>query len=106
MKETGSDLRFFEGQLYRIINIDESEISTDVTSKIAGGRPATTYTSTYSNLPKGVEATDNSGYSTTFIGGCTVSGFCLCLLTLSSKVLLGKTTIPLILSFLSISQIL
>ena len=34
MKETGSELYFFEGQLDRIINIYESEISTDGTSKI------------------------------------------------------------------------
>ena len=74
IKETGSELCFFEWQLNRIINIDESEIYTDGTSKIAGGRPATTYTSTDSSLPKGVEATNKSGYSDTFIGGSTVAG--------------------------------
>ena len=74
MKETGSELYFFEEQLDRIINIDESEIFTDGTSKIAGGRPATTYTSTDSSLHKGVEATNKSGYSATFSGGSTVSG--------------------------------
>ena len=31
MKDTGSELYFFEGQLDRIINIYESEISTDGT---------------------------------------------------------------------------
>ena len=55
MKETGSEIYLFEGQLDRIINLDESEISTDVTSKISGGRPDTTYTSTDSSLPKGVD---------------------------------------------------
>ena len=103
MKETRSEIYFFEGQLDRIINLDELEISTDGTSKITGGRPATTYTSTDSSLPRGVEATNKSGYSATFIGGCTVSAR-LCLLTFSSKLLLGKTTIPSILSFLSIFQ--
>ena len=74
MKQTGCELYFFEGQLDRIINLDESEISTDGTSNIDGGRPATTYTSTDSSLPKGVEATNKSGYSATFIGGSTVAG--------------------------------
>ena len=74
MKETGSQLYLFEGQLDKIINLDESEISTDGTSKIAVGCPATTYTSTDSSLPKEVEATNKSGYIATFIGGSTVSG--------------------------------
>ena len=74
MKETGIEIYFFEGQLDRIINLDESEISTGGTSKINGGRPATTYTSTDSSLPKGVEATNKSNYGATFIGGSTVEG--------------------------------
>ena len=74
MKETGSELYLFQGQLDRIINLDESEISTDGTSNIAGGRSATTYTSTDSSLPKGVEAANKSGYSATFIGGSSVAG--------------------------------
>ena len=74
MKETGSELYLFEGQLDIIINLDESEISTDGTSNISGGGPATTYTSTDSSLPKGVEAANKSGYSSTFIGGSTVAG--------------------------------
>ena len=74
MKETWSEIYFFEGQLYRIINLDESEISTDGTSKISGGRPSNTYTSTGSSLPKGVEATNKSGYSATFMGGSSVAG--------------------------------
>ena len=74
MKETGRAISFFEGQLYRIINLDESEISTDGTSKIAGGRPATTYIYTDSSLPKGVEATNKSVYIATFIGGSSVAG--------------------------------
>ena len=74
MKETGGDLYLFEGQLDRTFILDESEICTDGTSKIDGGHPATTYTSTDSSLPKGFEATDKSGYSATFIGGSTVAG--------------------------------
>ena len=50
------------------------EISTNGTSKIDGGRPATTYTSTDSSLPKGIEATNKRGYSATFIGGSNVAG--------------------------------
>ena len=67
MKETGSEIYFFEGQLDRIINLDESEISTDGTSKIHGGRPDTTYTSTES------KATNKSGYSANFIKGYNVA---------------------------------
>ena len=74
MKEIGSELYFFEGKIDIIINLDESEISTDGTSKISGGRPATTYTSTDSIPPKGVEAMNKSGYSATFIGGYNVAG--------------------------------
>ena len=50
------------------------EISTDGTSKIAGGRPSNTYTSTDSSLPKGVDVTNKSGYIATFIGGSSVAG--------------------------------
>ena len=74
MKEIGSELYFFEGQLDKIINLDESEISTDSTSNIDGGRLATTYTSTDSSLPKGVESKNKRGYRATFIGGSTVEG--------------------------------
>ena len=103
MKETGSELYFFEGQLDRIINLDESEISTDGTSKIAGGRPATTYTSTYSSLPKGVETRTRAATSLILLGDLLLQAL-LCLLAFSSKVLLGKTTRPSVLSFSSISQ--
>ena len=74
MKETGSELYFFEGKLDRIINLDESEISTDGTSNISRGRPATTYTSTDSSPHKGVESKNKRGYRATFIGGSTVEG--------------------------------
>ena len=74
MKEVWSELYLFEGQLDRIVNLGELEISTYVTSKISGGRPATIYTSNDSSPPKGVEATNKSGYITTFIEGYTVAG--------------------------------
>ena len=74
MKETGSELYFFEGKLDRIINLDESEISTDGTSKISVGCTSTIYTSTDSSLPKGVEATNKSGYIANFIWVSTVAG--------------------------------
>ena len=39
MKE--GELVYCDGQTDRILNLDESEISTDGTSKLAGGRPVT-----------------------------------------------------------------
>ena len=40
------ELVFFDGQLERILNIDESEVTTDGTSKLTGGRLITKYYST------------------------------------------------------------
>ena len=49
-------------------------MSTDGTSKLDGGHPSTSYSSTDNSLPKSVQATNKSGYSATFIGGSTVAG--------------------------------
>ena len=46
IEEKKGELHFFDGQLYIIINLDESEVSTDGTSKLAGGRLSTSYSST------------------------------------------------------------
>lgn len=46
------EIAFIEGQTYRILNLDESEVSLDGTSKHSGGRPDTEYASTNSNIPK------------------------------------------------------
>jgi len=35
------ELVFLDGELDRILNIDESEVTTDGTNKLAGGRPVT-----------------------------------------------------------------
>ena len=74
IEEKKGELHFFDGQLHRIINLDESEVSTDGTSKLSGGRPSTSYSSTDKSIPKGAQATNKSGYSDTFIGGSTVAG--------------------------------
>ena len=74
IEEKKGELHFFDGQLHRIINLDESEVSTDGTSKLAGGLPSNSYSSTNNYLPKGVQETKKSGYIDTFIGGSTVAG--------------------------------
>ncbi|OEU17850.1 hypothetical protein FRACYDRAFT_238278 [Fragilariopsis cylindrus CCMP1102] len=68
------ELVFHPGQLDRILNIDESEVSTDGTSKLTGGRPVTEYCSRESSI-SGAEGSNKSGYSATFIGGSTMSGY-------------------------------
>ena len=57
------------------MNLDESEVSTDGTSKLAGGRPVTMLSPRDQSLPQGANSCNKSGYSATFIGGSTVSGW-------------------------------
>ena len=68
------ELVFFDGQLEQILNIDKSEVTTDGTSKLAGGRPVTEYCCRDSSI-SGAEGINKSGYSATFIGGSTMSGY-------------------------------
>ena len=68
------ELVFFDGQLERILNIDESEVTTDGTSKLAGGRPVTEYCCRDNSI-SGAEGTNKSGYAATFIGGTCMSGY-------------------------------
>ena len=70
-----NELVYFESQSNRVLNIDESEVSTDGTSKISGGRPLTNLFSTDSDLPNGEKIGNKSGYSATFIGVVTLSGW-------------------------------
>ena len=69
------ELIYLEGQTNRILNLDESEVSTDGTTKLSGGRPVSKLSSTDSSIPKGATTCNKSGYSATFIGGSTVSGW-------------------------------
>ena len=69
------ELVFLDGQLDLILNIDESEVTTDGTNKLAGGRPVTEYCSRDSRVNSGAEGTNKSGYAATFIGGSTMSGY-------------------------------
>ena len=68
------ELIFYEGQLDRILKVDESEVSTDGTSKLSGGRPITEYGSNDPNIAPGVTAANKSSYCATFIGGSTMAG--------------------------------
>ena len=69
------ELVYLESQTHRIMNLDESEVSTDGTSKLSGGRPVTELSSSDKSLPKGANTSNKSGYSATFIGGSTISGW-------------------------------
>ena len=69
------ELVYFDSQTDRILNLDESEVSTDGTSKLSGGRPVNKLCSDDSDLPKGATVSNKSGYSATFIGGSTVKGW-------------------------------
>ena len=77
-KEDGDiegELVFLEFQTDRILNLDESEVSTDGTTKLSGGRPTTKLSTVDTSLPKGASTGNKSGYSATFIGGSTVAGW-------------------------------
>jgi len=77
-KEDGDiegELVFFKFQTDRILNLDESEVSTDGTTKLSGGRPTTKLSTVDTSLPKGASTGNKSGYSATFIGGSTVAGW-------------------------------
>ena len=69
------ELVFLESQTHRIINLDESEVSTDGTSKLSGGRPVTELSSSNTAIPTGASTANKSGYSATFIGGSTIAGW-------------------------------
>ena len=69
------ELVFLESQTDRIINLDESEVSTDGTSKLSGERPVTELLSSNSVIPTGANMMNKSGYSVTFIGGSTIAGW-------------------------------
>ena len=71
------ELVFLVGQLDWILNIDESKVTTDGTSKLTGGRPVTEYCSSDARVGSGAKGkgTNKSGYAATFIGGTTMSGY-------------------------------
>ena len=70
------ELFFHPNQLERIINLDETEFSTDGTSKNSGGRSVTKYgPGTGGLIPAGCDRTNKSGYSATFIAGSNVAGW-------------------------------
>ena len=75
----------FNTQSNRILNLDESEVSTDGTSKLSGGRPLTRIFSVDGDLPKGATISNKSGYSATFIGGSTLAGWPIIAARLQAK---------------------
>ena len=69
------ELVYFESQSNIILNIDESEVSTDGSSKLSGGRPLNKLSYADVDLPKGVKISNKSGYISSFIGVSTLSGW-------------------------------
>ena len=54
--EEEGELVFLESQLHKILNLDESEVSTNGTTKLAGGRPVTELLALKTTLPIGATA--------------------------------------------------
>ena len=63
------ELVYFEFKSNRILNIDESEVSIDGTSRLSGGLPLTTLSSADGDSPKGATISNKNVYSATLIGG-------------------------------------
>jgi len=74
VNDCDSELFYFEGQMERMMNLDEIEVSVDVTTKSSGRRPLTKLSLVDNSLPKGETVSNKSEYSVTFIGGITVAG--------------------------------
>eukprot|EP00536_Pseudo-nitzschia_multiseries_P004965 jgi/Psemu1/11386/gm1.11386_g len=70
-------LLFFDGQLQPILNLDETGILLNSTTKVAGGQPTTEYSSSNKKILVGIDKRNKIGYFCTFIGGSTgvVSGY-------------------------------
>ena len=66
------ELVFFDGQLKRIINFDETDGSIDDTTGQRGGRPPMTFHAP--DLAGGATAVNKSGYSSTIICGSNAAG--------------------------------
>jgi len=66
------EILFFEGQLKRIVNLDETDGSLDNTSGNKGGRPPVVFY--FPELPSGAVAANKSGYSSTVICGSNAAG--------------------------------
>ena len=62
-------------QLQRILNIDKSEVSTDGTTKLVGGRPSMKMSSTNSKISGGATQANKSSYHATFVGGSNMAGW-------------------------------
>ena len=56
------ELVYHENQLHRILNLDESTVSLDGTTELAGGSPTTKFESTNKNLPRGADRSHKSSY--------------------------------------------
>ena len=66
------EIFFFENQVNRIINVDETDGSLDNTKGNKGGRPPIVFTDP--DLARGAVAANKSGYSSTVICGSSATG--------------------------------
>ena len=66
------ELFFYEGQLQRILNVDETDGSIDDTTGQRGGRPPMTFLCP--DIAGGATAANKSGYSSTIICGSNAAG--------------------------------
>ena len=69
------ELVFLPGQLERVLNLDEIEVTTDGTSKWTGGWPTTKMSSTNEKSTQGATEAHKSSYSTTLIGGSNMASW-------------------------------
>ena len=70
--EVEGELFFLEGQLERIVNVDETDGSIDDTTGQRGGRPPMTFFAP--DVAGGATAVNKSGYSATIICGSNAAG--------------------------------
>jgi len=66
------EIFFYEGQLHRVVNLDETDGSLDDATGNKGGRPPVIFSNP--DLPNGAVAANKSGYSSTVICGSNAAG--------------------------------
>ena len=87
----------FELQTNRIINLDESKVSTDGASSISGGCPVAKFSWVDADLPIGAIISNKRGYSVIFVGGSTILGWSVpAHLQVKSEVYIENIKYPLI----------
>ena len=68
------EIVFYQHQLNRIINLDESGLTLDGKNSLSGGRSSTRFGSANKLIPSGCERTNKSSSRITFIAVSTAAG--------------------------------